>query len=391
VRDKNQQISIPFKIIISLKADLHDSKVKIYHGDSIGSLEGTQEIDLELNLCFNSDDKEIKLLEVSGFGADPQPSIKIEKLLINGYQVKYFEDLLSFDMKDNQYVKNQRISGTELIDFNGVLYLDTEMNNDRMRWFPMTYSKERSEIIYKNSILNCQSPYGCFGGLDCTHDPLWQTFELDHGDHDIVALGCSFTAGTGIMKEKSWPSLLAGVGKGSVLNLGVPGAGCDSVLVNLKNILDKKIDFKKIIILLPDMGRRLLRFKKNGLYFNFVLVPSMKFDDEPHFNIFFDKDEHQEIIKKAHRKMILTNPTRRDTRIIHRIVSCLQAAGVDFFISSWSDEVYETLKSCTNKKNLLPKFNEDNDRSLGIDGSHPAEHIHEKWVRSIEKQIRLGR
>ena len=391
MRDKNQQISIPFKIIISLKADLHDSKVKIYHGDLIESLEGTQEIDLEIDLCFNSDDKEIKLLEVSGFSADPLPNIKIEKILINGYDVKQFRDLLSFDMKDNQYVKNQSISGTELIDFNGVLYIDTEMHSDRMRWFPMTCSKERSDIIYNNSILNCQSSYGCFGGFDCTHDPLWQTFELDHGDHDIVALGCSFTAGTGIMKEKSWPSLLAGGGKRSVLNLGVPGAGCDSVLVNLKNILEKKINFNKIIILLPDMGRRLLRFKKNGLYFNFTLVPNMKFDDQPHFNIFFDKDEHQEIIKKAHRKMILANTTRRDTRIVHRIVSCLEAAGVDFFISSWSDGVYEVLKSCTNNKNLLPKFNEENDRSIGIDGVHPAEHIHEKWARSIGKQIGLGK
>ena len=376
-------------MVISLKTCLHDSKVKIYHGDLIESLEGTQKINLELNLCLNSDDKEIKLLEFSGFVADPLPNIKIEKILINGYDVKQFRDLLSFDMKDNLYVENQKISGIEMIDFNGILYLDTDSNRDRMKWFPMSYSKERSGIVYNNTIMNCQSPYGCFGAPDCTHDPLWKTFELDHQDHDIVALGCSLTAGTGIIKERSWPSLLARGGKKRILNLGVPGAGCDSILVNLKKILNETIGFKKIIILLPSMGRKLLRVKKNGFHFNFTFNPR-KFDDQLQFNIFFDKDEHQGIVKKAHREMVLADTTRRETRIIHRIVSGLKKAGVDFMISSWSDEVYEVLKSCTDKKNLLPKFNGDNDRSTGRDGLHPAEHIHEKWVRSIGKQIGLG-
>jgi hypothetical protein len=392
VTDADQNISIPFKMVISLVAELYDSKVKIRHGDSIDCLQGTQKIDIDLDVCFNTNEKQIRILEFSGFMADPRPYIKIEKISINGYDAGNFKHLLSFDMKDNLYVENTRISVVDMISFNGSLIIDTEINRDRLTWFPMTYSKERSGIVYSNTIMNCQSPYGCFKDLGCAHYPEWKRFELQHHDYDLVALGCSFTAGTGILKEKTWPSLLAEGDEGSVLNLGFPGAGCDSILVNLKTILLKKIKFKKIVILLPTTNRKLLRVKKHGLNFNFCFSRDTQFDrDTPPFDLFFDKNEHQEIIKRAHRKLVLGHPNRRDQKIVNRIVSCLRSAGVDFFISSWCDVVYDILLSCiNNQKNLLPKFNEDNDTATGRDGGHPAEHIHEKWVKSIKRQVGLG-
>jgi len=30
-------------------------------------------------------------------------------------------------------------------------------------------------------------------------------------------------------------------------------------------------------------------------------------------------------------------------------------------------------------------FNKERDTSVGIDGQHPAEKIHEKWVKSFQK------
>jgi len=60
-------------------------------------------------------------------------------------------------------------------------------------------------------------------------------------------------------------------------------------------------------------------------------------------------------------------------------------------MSSWSKDTYEFLTDSIAETNLLPMFNEEGDDSRGIDGSHPAENIHEKWVKSIEKQIGLGK
>ena len=101
-------------------------------------------------------------------------------------------------------------------------------------------------------------------------------------------------------------------------------------------------------------------------------------------------ENEEEILDKEVRKLVLSDFNKRDRRIISRLISYLESKDVDFSISSWSNEVYDVLKSCTDKNNLLPKFNEENDRSTGEDGSHPAEHIHEKWVRSIKSQVTIG-
>jgi len=391
--NESHDISIPFKMCITLVGDLGDRRVKICHGDSIDYLKGTQRIDIDLNPCFKTNEKEIKLLEFSGFMADPRPYIKIEKISINGYDAGNFKHLLSFDMRDNLYVENTRISVVDMISFNGALIIDSEINRDRLTWFPMTYSKERSGIVYSNTIMNCQSPYGCFKDLGCTHYPEWKRFEFQPRHvYDLVALGCSFTAGTGILKEKTWPALLAEGDQPNVLNLGFPGAGCDSILANLKTIR-KKVKFKKIVILLPTTNRKLLRIKKHGLNFNICLSHDTEFDgDAPPFDLFFDKNQHREIVKKAHQRFVLGNPHRRDQKIVRRIVSYLQSSGLDFFISSWCDVVYDILlSSCTNRQNLLPKFNNDNDPATGRDGGHPAEHIHEKWVKSIKRQTGFGK
>jgi hypothetical protein len=335
---------IKFKSKIVLKADLGSTHVSIKHQKGLAFIKEQDRLEIDLDLCFN-DNENISLLEFSGFKAEPSWRISIERLEINGYDVHDFQSLLSFQMKDNAYVENKIITKTQSIDFNGVLFMDTKKNRDRLLYFPNSYSVKRNDIVYKNSLLNCQSDYGCTTKIVCRHDPSWKIFEFDkfvtRDSYDYLFLGCSITAGTGILKKESWPALIADKDK-TVLTLGVPGGGCDTIFSNLKYILKKKIKFNKIIILLPNMGRRLFKIKKNNLFFQIPI-------------------------------------TAEEDQTIH------------YYISSWNNEVYQILKQNTKQSSLLEIFNEANDKAKGKDGSHPAEHIHKKWLKTIEKKIGLAK
>lgn len=378
------QQPIPFKVTLFLRANLAN-KIRIDHGQGYTIIGNNDHRSITIDLSYNGQIK-IPFLEVSGFKADPTSYVKIDKFEINGYDVNNFRSLLSFDVKNNAFVENKTIPELDIISFNGVLNLETKKNRDQFLWFPMTYSKERTSIVYRNSILNCQSPYGCFAGLDCHHDPLWKKYELSDKEYNFIALGCSVTAGTGIQKHRSWPALL---GNGT-LNLGVPGGGCDTMLNNIKSVIDKKIRFKKVLMLFPSEGRRLYRLKKHGLTFNLPMLAPIETNqpmDVGKFNIFFDKDELYDYSNKKSKELIVKYDPKRDHKIIKRILKLLKDNDIEFYMSSWSKDTYEFLKNFVDRGNLLPMFNEEDDDSRGIDGSHPAESIHEKWVKSIENQI----
>ena len=385
--------SIPFKIRLILQADLGSRTINIESTDGQVELEGKQSKQIEINTEYLGQD-EIRLCGFSGFVADPEPNIIIERLEINDYQVRDYNSILSFRMSGNKFVENKLVDGLDRIDFNGDLVIQmNSKNKDRLMWFPTTFSYNKDDMVYLNSILNCQSSFGCYGmEQDCIHEPPYKLFDpralSDNKNYDIIALGCSFTFGTGIKKNMSWPSLLQGQGH-HILNLGVPGAGIDTIFVNLKNLLKKRFSFKKILILLPDVGtRKLYTIKKHDLYFHLITSGATPTQfSEGDFNIFFQKDELDKIYRDRHRDMVLSGSTERDTRIIKRLVRVLNDHRIDYAVGSWSEATYEVLEKNIEEDKLLPMFNKDLDTRTGQDGKHPAEQIHEKWVKSIEHLI----
>jgi hypothetical protein len=72
---------------------------------------------------------------------------------------------------------------------------------------------------------------------------------------DILALGCSVTAGLGIPYELTWPHLVAKELNETVNVIGIPGAGVDQIFRNC--LLYMKIfgKPKKIMLLMPDFYR----------------------------------------------------------------------------------------------------------------------------------------
>ena len=378
--------TIPFELRLTLVPHLKDKKIQIDYQDQTVIVD---KVDTEIVVNLNFDDlvDSIKILQVSGFEPDPDCNIEITDVSINGYAVKNFYDLMTFDMKDNPYVENESINQVAMLDFNGTLNLEIKKNIKRFRWFQFVFSKNRHGMIYKNDILGCTSQHGCWGkNGGCHHDDPWQLFDLDRfadKDHyDTVALGCSLTAGTGILKDQCWPSLLKSKGH-EVLNLGLPGGGIDSIFINTINIIKSGTKFDQLIILLPNMTRQLVRVPKHGMTFNFFTNPQSREDLGNHFNIYFSKDELNALVEKHMKNLVMSDYVRRNKKLIYRLIHYLESTGVQFKISSWSDETYEILDSFVSPGNLLPKFNEGKDEATGIDGSHPSEKIHQKWVNDI--------
>ena len=97
--------------------------------------------------------------------------------------------------------------------------------------------------------------------------------------------------------------------------------------------------------------------------------------------------ENEAMIQKGVRRLVMADVYRRNERIVKRLISFLGKNSVDFYISSWDDDTYDLLKSCVTEPNLLPKFNEGKDASKGIDGWHPSEKIHKRWIDNIKELI----
>jgi len=379
--------SIPFQLRLTLVPHLKDQKIQIEYQDQTVIVDKT-DTEIVTNLNFDDLVDSIKILQVSGFEPDPDCNIKITNVSINGHLIKDFHYLMSFDMKDNPYVKNESINEVAMLDFNGSLNLEIKKNIDRFQWFQFVFSKNRHSVIYRNDILGCTSQHGCWGKTEgCRHDDPWQLFDIDRfadkEHYDTVALGCSVTAGSGILKDQCWPALLKSNGH-EVLNLGIPGGGIDSVLINTINIIKNGKKFDQLIILLPNMTRRLVRVSRHSMVFNFLINPhSCEQNLDNHFNIYFSKDEINGLVEKNVKNLVMSDYVHRNKKLIKRLIHHLESTGVQFKISSWADETYEILDSCVSPNNLLPKFNEEQDKATGIDGLHPSEKIHQKWVNDI--------
>lgn len=374
-----------FDIELRLEADLEDDVTLNYENKQI-VLANKKTLSIKMRGDYSESKDDCTLVKFTGIKSETSSQISIKELIINGYKVHDFKTLLSYQITDSTSGENKKIDLPDVITFNGILSLETTKNKDRMTWFPFTYSKQRTGVVYKNGILNCLSRYGCFGGSDCRHHPPWQKFIFKRKSYDMVAMGCSITAGTGIEKDRTWPRLLDKTFGTQTLNLGVPGSGTDQILNNVKYLIEQDIQFKKLIILFPVFGRRLYRIRRHDMNFNMIDVR-----DIPDMNIFFQKDELDQYFKERSRDRVTRYNPRRDQLIIRRIINILESNGIDYHVSSWSRDTFGFLEQVVDQKNLLPMFNKEQDSAVGIDGSHPAEAIHEKWAKSIETQLGLGK
>ena len=250
----------------------------------------------------------------------------------------------------------------------------------RSKWFPYSYSDKKSDIIYRNSQLNCQSEYGCGTLPDCEHEPEWKVFNFDEyftkNTYDFLTMGCSVTYGSEIKKSDTWRSHLD-----NAVDLSVPGIGIDAIWHNLKYLTSQDlVSFKKIIILLPSIPRKTFRIRRNNKYFNFISTGHD--EDNPNLNFAFRPSEMEKLIE-SHRRYLMLNGERYGEKILGRFIDWLNARkNTNIYVSSWDDHVFESLTQKIEKKDLiLPKFPYHHMADASI--KHPSSGAHKKWLEQI--------
>lgn len=257
-----------------------------------------------------------------------------------------------------------------------------DISQDRLYWFPNTYSNNKKGIIYKNSILNCQSDYGCGTEDNCIHDPPWKLFKFeeyfkkDHYGH--LTIGCSYTYGSEIKKEQTWRSFLT-----NSIDISVPGIGIDGMWQNLKYLTKQEgIKFDKIVIVLPDLCRKTFRVKNDDQYFNFIICPVMQ--DESNVNFAFHPREMKRLQDKFQRFVVMRGE-EYGRRVLARMVKWLNCQEFEFYISSWDNEVYRYLKKNIDQERLLEKF--DTEYEINPNIKHASPLAHSNWFNRIKNRI----
>ena len=232
--------------------------------------------------------------------------------------------------------------------------------------------------------LNCQSDYGC-GTLDsCEHSPKWRMFKFEEyftKDHyDFLSIGCSVSYGSEIKKSDTWRSHLP-----NSIDLSVPGIGIDAIWHNLKYLVSQdKVDFKKIVILLPNIDRKSFRILKDKTYFNFIHTGHD--ENNPNPNFAFNPRQMDKLMEKQKRYLVMKGEIYGG-RILNRFVDWLNRSGREnIYVSSWDSLAFDTLvKKVKNKDLVLPKFDVDHDPDESI--VHPSPGAHKKWLELISEKI----
>lgn len=252
----------------------------------------------------------------------------------------------------------------------------------RKKWFPHSYSENKKDIIFRNHNLNCLSEYGCGTEPDCDHSPLYEIFSFDRyfdkKQYDFIAIGCSVTSGVELKVNETWPNFLT-----NCKNFAIPGIGIDAIWHNLKFLVNQnKVKFKKFVILLPDMQRKVFRIYRKNLYFNFISTPFSEIDLRPNFAF---KPKEMTDLAKIHKKFLVLKGSQYGQRIFDRFIRWLKKQEIDFHISSWDNLTYKSLKENFQNPQLLPRFNVKYKSNPDI--KHPSKYAHQKWFEQIRHYI----
>ena len=345
---------------------------------SIGSAEELikkQKYHIKINIKENEEKNIISLsklppglkkgLEIISFKID-----NVDLLLLNHLETK---DFCYFEMKGNPYVDNIAIAETMIV-FNGNLII--KLNLRKILWFPTYYSKKQQDFVFDNNHETCTNADGCYHGEINPHDGRWLNIPYSQKidlKNKKIALGCSVTYGTGISKLKTWPALLG------FSNYGVPGAGVDSIYFNLVS-LSAVSTIKSVIILLPDLSRRLITFKKKNYYFRIPFTINTNISDQFKNDYFWlNQKKYQELKDEIISSMVKDRTSEYSKKYLEK----LSLLPHDIKVSSWSRETYDLLTKYF--QNILPffeKIDHANDDQNNI--PHPGSLSHYQWVEKIK-------
>jgi hypothetical protein len=306
----------------------------------------------------------------------------IEKILFDGFEINHWKDFLSFNMIDNPYVKNILLDRENDLRFNGEMKI--LLDSKKVFWNFWYSSKKKIGWIFNQNFHGCKNEDGCYVGEKNPHEENFLYLPYDKNifyeknkQTEYLILGCSITYGAGIEKNKIWPNKI----NKKNINLSCSSFGVDSIYITLKNAL-QEFTFDKVIILFPDLNRRLLRIKNYETIYSIPLTIRHEINSPAFLNNYYGitKKNLSLGIDKTKRKMCNDIDNIYSKKIMKKISNIFNVDKI--FVSSWNRETYQLLPKYF--KNILPFF----DRiDLANDNDHPGAKSHEKWAISINNLI----
>jgi len=385
----------PFNIIINNKTYSSDSPPTIFY---------------ELNFNYSTEinqNLQHKIFTLKNFTPGLGQRMTITGIKVNGKPYYNFYSFCYFQMENNLYVDNTlKHNATELC-FNGNFIFSIEDNINQFLFFPYYYSKQPNDWVSNNVVMECKNPFGCLHGdgdvkphiesnvqreephtnLKYFNEPYSKEF-IKGENIDILCLGCSVTQGKSVNYDHRWCTLLQKLSKSRVGNFAVPAAGSETILNNLQCAI-KDFKVKKVVILLPNLERQLIRWQWDNLYFNLPTV----YTDNDHSGTFYTENFWATISQIANQ--LKQKTSKKDKEVIQSnkkaiidIINLCRNKSVELRISSWDPIVYKWLKLNTSKKELLTFFQKiDIGTGAGPTESYPGPRSHSYWIEKNFNQI----
>jgi hypothetical protein len=318
---------------------------------------------------FDSSGSKEKIITLENLDIGLGKGIELISCEIDGFRLSEPDKFTSFQMLDNPYVDNKLIKERNLV-FNGDL--EFEIDKDKLHWFPNYYSKNKIDFVYSNNLATCQGVEGCWEGEKTRH--LSRHLNVPYHPsvkpevNDKFALGCSITYGTAMDRTRTWPALIG------YENFGIPSTGIDSIFYNASRLVEL-FKPKTMIIMFPDVSRRLLEFERGGYFFRIPITISSlgELYDQDYYWI--GSKEIKDLALKTQRQIVIDENNDHSKHYLQKIsdLSC------DIRVSSWSRETYKILPNYF--KNILPFF-EKIDKAL--DHRHHGPLSHKNWVEKLK-------
>ena len=318
---------------------------------------------------FTSSGSKEKILSLKNLDPGLDEGVELISCEIDGFLLSDPEEFTSFQMLDNPYVDNRLIKERNLV-FNGDL--EFEIDKDKLHWFPNYYSKNKIDFVYQNNLATCQGVEGC-----------WQDEKTSHSSHylnvpyhpsvkpkmnDKFALGCSITYGTAVDRTQTWPALTG------YENFGVPAAGIDSIFYNALRLVEL-FKPKTMIIMFPDMSRRLLEFERGRHFFKIPLTISPLGELYESNYYWMGSKDLNKMVSILRRQIVIDENNDHSKHYLQKI----SALPCDISVSSWSQKTYDILPNYF--KNILPFF-EELDKAQ--DHTHYGPLSHKNWVEKLK-------
>ena len=264
-----------------------------------------------------------------------------------------------------------------------------KLNKDQQHsWFPFSYSKKPNDSIIMNGVHGRCPNVSCREDCQENNKDYWKNFIKDDvisKEIDIGCFGCSFTYGSFLQEDVTWPYLLQQSLQRPTGNFGVPGGGADACLTNIINAYDQ-FKIKIAIVLFPVMHRRLLKFQSKGFYFQMPIGPhsSWPFDEFLAQN-YFDRSFIIDKIEQVKRQISSDIEHVYSKEKIIEIKDFCEEKSIALYTSSWDQQTRHFLVH--NNFNMLPLYDMGVSRDRAGDNQHPCEAHNIDWVSKIATSI----